>query len=44
MISQEGTTAAGRILIIDDEPKISSFVGRALTTAGYLENTHVRAH
>jgi DNA-binding response OmpR family regulator len=36
MISQEGTTAAGRILIIDDEPKISSFVGRALTTAGYL--------
>jgi two-component system OmpR family response regulator len=46
MISQEGaerTTparhagqAARRILIIDDEPKISSFVGRALTTAGYL--------
>jgi two-component system OmpR family response regulator len=35
MISQEGTTAAGRILIIDDEPKISSFVGRALTTAGF---------
>ncbi len=36
MISQEGTAARGRILIIDDEPKISSFVGRALTTAGYL--------
>ncbi len=36
MISQEGTAAPGRILIIDDEPKISSFVGRALTTAGYL--------
>jgi DNA-binding response OmpR family regulator len=25
----------GRILIIDDEPEISSFVGRALSTAGY---------
>jgi DNA-binding response OmpR family regulator len=46
MISQEGAAratpaprgrrAARRILIIDDEPKISSFVGRALTTAGYL--------
>ena len=36
MISQESTSAAGRILVIDDEPKISSFVGRALTTAGYV--------
>jgi two-component system OmpR family response regulator len=25
----------GRILIVDDEPKIGSFVGRALTAAGY---------
>ena len=25
----------GRILIVDDEPKIRSFVGRALTAAGY---------
>jgi DNA-binding response OmpR family regulator len=25
----------GRILIVDDEPKICSFVGRALTAAGY---------
>jgi DNA-binding response OmpR family regulator len=27
---------AGRILIVDDEPKIRSLVGRALTAAGYL--------
>jgi DNA-binding response OmpR family regulator len=27
---------AGRILIVDDEPKIRSFIGRALTAAGYL--------
>jgi DNA-binding response OmpR family regulator len=25
----------GRILIVDDEPKIRSFIGRALATAGY---------
>ena len=25
----------GRILIVDDEPKIGSFIGRALTAAGY---------
>ena len=25
----------GRILIVDDEPKIRSFIGRALTSAGY---------
>jgi two-component system OmpR family response regulator len=25
----------GRILVVDDEPKIRSFVGRALTSAGY---------
>ncbi|HEY1819407.1 MAG TPA: response regulator transcription factor [Trebonia sp.] len=28
-------THPGRILIVDDEPKIRSFVGRALTGAGY---------
>ena len=25
----------GRILVVDDEPKIRSFIGRALTSAGY---------
>ena len=29
-------SAAKRILIIDDEPKIRSFIGRALAAAGYL--------
>jgi two-component system, OmpR family, response regulator len=28
-------THLGRILIVDDEPKIRSFIGRALTSAGY---------
>lgn len=28
--------AAKRILIVDDEPKIRSFIGRALSAAGYL--------
>ena len=28
-------TNRGRILIVDDEPKIRSFIGRALTAAGY---------
>lgn len=28
-------TKLGRILIVDDEPKIRSFIGRALTAAGY---------
>jgi DNA-binding response OmpR family regulator len=28
-------TSLGRILIVDDEPRIRSFVGRALTAAGY---------
>jgi two-component system, OmpR family, response regulator len=28
-------TRPGRILIVDDEPKIRSFIGRALTGAGY---------
>jgi len=28
-------TNVGRILIVDDEPKIRSFIGRALTAAGY---------
>ena len=47
MISHQGTAqatlaqtaspqAARRILIVDDEPKIRSFIGRALTAAGYL--------
>jgi len=29
-------THRGRILIVDDEPKIGSFIGRALTAAGYM--------
>ncbi|HEY6493802.1 MAG TPA: response regulator transcription factor [Trebonia sp.] len=29
-------TYLGRILIVDDEPKIRSFIGRALTGAGYV--------
>jgi two-component system OmpR family response regulator len=28
-------THLGRILVVDDEPKIRSFIGRALTAAGY---------
>ena len=28
-------THLGRILIVDDEPKIRSFIGRALAAAGY---------
>ena len=31
-----GTEGARRILIVDDEPNIRSFVGRALSAAGYL--------
>jgi DNA-binding response OmpR family regulator len=31
-----GSQAARRILIVDDEPKIRSFIGRALAAAGYL--------
>jgi DNA-binding response OmpR family regulator len=34
--TQPERPAAKRILIIDDEPKICSFIGRALTTAGYV--------
>lgn len=41
MISHQGAAAGGthaarRILIVDDEPKIRSFIGRALAAAGYL--------
>ena len=32
---QVNVTHRGRILIVDDEPKIGSFIGRALTAAGY---------
>lgn len=28
-------TSLGRILVVDDEPRIRSFIGRALTAAGY---------
>jgi DNA-binding response OmpR family regulator len=28
-------TSLGRILVVDDEPKIRSFIGRALSSAGY---------
>jgi two-component system, OmpR family, response regulator len=46
MVSHQGTaqatpaptasTSAERILVVDDEPGIRSFIGRALTAAGYL--------
>ena len=36
MLDQQVSQAARRILIVDDEPKIRSFVGRALTAAGYV--------
>src|SRR6516164_6472282 len=32
----EGAPGTRRILIVDDEPNIRSFVGRALSAAGYL--------
>ncbi|MBV9205865.1 MAG: response regulator transcription factor [Actinobacteria bacterium] len=32
----QGPAAARRILIVDDEPHIRSFIGRTLTAAGYL--------
>ena len=32
---QVNVTSLGRILVIDDEPKIRSFIGRALASAGY---------
>jgi DNA-binding response OmpR family regulator len=32
---QVSVTRPGRILVVDDEPKIRSFIGRALATAGY---------
>ncbi|HEY2263635.1 MAG TPA: response regulator, partial [Streptosporangiaceae bacterium] len=31
-----GAEKARRILVVDDEPNIRSFIGRALTAAGYL--------
>jgi two-component system, OmpR family, response regulator len=34
-VAQEPSPAARRVLTIDDEPKIRSFIGRALTAAGY---------
>jgi two-component system, OmpR family, response regulator len=34
-VTQEPDPAAKRILIVDDEPQIRSFIGRALTAAGY---------
>jgi DNA-binding response OmpR family regulator len=35
-LTERADPAARRILIVDDEPKIRSFIGRALTAAGYL--------
>lgn len=32
---QVNVTSLGRILIVDDEPRIGSFIGRSLTAAGY---------
>jgi DNA-binding response OmpR family regulator len=35
-VTQEPDPAAKRILIVDDEPQIRSFIGRALTAAGFV--------
>src|SRR5260370_16458414 len=35
-LAQAASAAARRILIVDDEPNIRSFIGRALAAAGYL--------
>ncbi len=35
-LAQGADAAARRILIVDDEPNIRSFIGRALAGAGYL--------
>src|SRR6266851_2987169 len=35
-LTEGADLAARRILIVDDEPKIRSFIGRALAAAGYL--------
>src|SRR5882724_2704421 len=32
----QGAEGSARILIVDDEPNIRSFIGRALTAAGYV--------
>jgi two-component system, OmpR family, response regulator len=32
-------TSLGRILVVDDEPKIRSFIGRALASAGYATDS-----
>jgi len=37
--AREPSAAARRILTVDDEPKIRSFIGRALTAAGYLTDS-----
>jgi DNA-binding response OmpR family regulator len=33
------TTSLARVLIVDDEPRICSFIGRALSAAGYAADT-----
>ena len=33
---EQGAEVSARILIVDDEPNIRSFIGRALSAAGYL--------
>jgi PleD family two-component response regulator len=35
-LTEGADPAAKRILIVDDEPNIRSFIGRALAGAGYL--------
>ena len=35
-LTEGADPAASRILIVDDEPNIRSFIGRALSAAGYL--------
>jgi DNA-binding response OmpR family regulator len=34
--AEANVASLGRILVVDDEPKIRSFIGRALTAAGYV--------
>ena len=37
-LDEQAADGARRILVVDDEPKIQSFITRALNTAGYLTN------
>jgi len=39
VVAQEPSPGARRILAVDDEPNIRSFIGRALTAAGYVTDS-----